>query len=633
LSFIPVKRQQLAASAGTTPFDGLFLGLSFFIIAAALLLVALLFRLGVEQRADEVGALLAVGLRRKKVSRLLVAEGGLVAAAGGLVGTVVGIAYAWLMLQGLRTWWVGAITTPFLNFHWTPKSLAIGYVLGVVVSLLTIIWSVRRMKDISVRRLLAGDATHADDVMYKPQRWLTITASVVIVIAIGLAVVAVGLGGMAQAGAFLGGGALLLTGLLLFVWTRLKSGGGRGDDTFSGGWALTKLALRNAARNPGRSVTTIGLMATASFLIVGLSSFRLAPSEAGAGGFDLVAQSSEAIFEDLNTQAGREELLADQADVLAGGLGFAFRFKPGDDASCNNLYRSTQPRVIGVGSPFVEHFDADDVKRFRWMKTQAKSDDEKRNPWHLLASREGEHIPVIIDMNTAMYSLKPPVSVGSKFTLTYDNSNSVSFHVVGLLENSVLQGSLLIDEEAFKETFEEVSGYRYFLIQSPPGKSREVTELLEDRLGDQGFDAVQTSQVLEQLFAVQNTYLSTFQSLGALGLLLGTFGLAAVQMRNVLERRGELALLRATGFKRRRLARMVMLENILLLVGGLATGTIAALLAVLPHKFTGDASIPADLLRDLGLMLLAVLVVGLLSSVASVRASLRVPVLAALRGE
>ena len=633
LSFIPVKRQQLAASAGTTPFDGLFLGLSFFIIAAALLLVALLFRLGVEQRADEVGTLLAVGLRRRQASRLLVAEGGLVAAAGGIVGVLIGVGYAWLMLQGLKTWWVGAITTPFLNFHWTPKSLAIGYVLGVVVSLLTIVLSVRRMKNISVRRLLAGDATDTGDVTYGPPGWLFNTAIVLMVIAIGLTVVAVGLGGMAQAGAFLGGGALLLTGLLIFIWTRLKSGGGRGDDTFSGGWTLTKLALRNAARNPGRSVTTIGLMATASFLIVGLSSFRLAPSDAGAGGFDLVAQSSEPIFENLNTPQGREELLADQAGVLEGGEVFAFRLKPGDDASCNNLYRSSQPRVLGVDWEFINHFSEDDVQQFRWMKTEAKPDYGPWNPWKVLSKGKGEHVPVVIDMNTAMYSLKPPVSVGSEFTLTYDEKNEISFHVVGLLENSVLQGSLLINEAAFVEKFKEVSGYRYFLIQSPPGKSQEVTELLEDRLGDQGFDVVQTRQVLEQLFSVQNTYLSTFQSLGALGLLLGTFGLAAVQMRNVLERRGELALLRATGFKRGRLARMVMLENILLLVGGLATGTIAALLAVLPHKFTGDASIPTDLLRDLGLMLLAVLAVGFLSSLASVRASLRIPLLAALRGE
>ncbi|MEO8495658.1 MAG: ABC transporter permease, partial [Planctomycetota bacterium] len=547
----------------------------------------------------------------------------------------IGVGYAWLMLAGLRTWWVGAITTPFLEFYWSTKSLLLGYGLGVLISVLTIAWSIRQTKKLSIRRLLAGQATASDAVAYKPQTVLSIVAIACVVIAFALAAFAVRLGGMAQAGAFLGAGFLMLSGLLLLVWVRLKSGGRRDLKPFTGGWALTKLAIRNAGRNPARSVTTIGLMATASFLIVALSSFRLAPSNAGAGGFDLVAQSSESVFVDLNSEQGREEILADKKDVLDGGLAFGLRFKPGDDASCNNLYRSTQPRVIGLTDSLVKHFDAAKVAKFRWMKTEAKNDADKLNPWHLLDATDradGDSIPVVIDMNTAMYSLKPPANVGTNLELTYDD-RVVRFHVVGLLENSVLQGSLLISEANFERLFPDVSGYRYFLIQSPLGKSKQVAEALEERLSDQGFDAVQSSQVLEQLFAVQNTYLSTFQSLGALGLLLGTFGLAAVQMRNVLERRGELALLRATGFREQRLARMVLLENVLLLVGGLATGTVAALLAVLPHKLTGNASIPGDLLRDLGLMLLAVLIVGFVSSLLSVRASLKVPVLSALRGE
>ena len=104
-------------------------------------------------------------------------------------------------------------------------------------------------------------------------------------------------------------------------------------------------------------------------------------------------------------------------------------------------------------------------------------------------------------------------------------------------------------------------------------------------MGDEGFDAVDSKARLADLLAVQNTYISTFQSLGAIGLLLGTFGSAAVQLRSVFERRKELALLRAAGFRRLRLGEMVLLENLLLLLGGLATGTIAALVTVLPHYF------------------------------------------------
>ena len=41
-----------------------------FIIAAAVMLTSLLFRLGVDQRATEIGVLLAVGLGLKQVRRL-----------------------------------------------------------------------------------------------------------------------------------------------------------------------------------------------------------------------------------------------------------------------------------------------------------------------------------------------------------------------------------------------------------------------------------------------------------------------------------------------------------------------------------------------------------------------------------
>ena len=79
-----------------------------------------------------------------------------------------------------------------------------------------------------------------------------------------------------------------------------------------------------------------------------------------------------------------------------------------------------------------------------------------------------------------------------------------------------------------------------------------------------------TRERLAAFHRVENTYLSTFQSLGALGLVLGTLGLLAVLLRNVLERRAELALLRAMGYRERTLAAMVVAEHVLLMACGLA---------------------------------------------------------------
>jgi ABC-type antimicrobial peptide transport system permease subunit len=646
--FIPIRRQSEAAARGTTPFDVLFLLLSMFIIASALMLVWLLFRLGVEQRASEIGLLFALGWSRPKVRWLFTCEGALVAALGAALGVLLGIGYAWLMLAGLKTWWVGAIASPFLELHLdNPVSLVVGFAAGLIVSALTIWLSLARLKQAAVRPLMAGEI-----VLASPKRppasvaagsrrfsWQTIVAVGLLVVAVALAFLAARLGAEAQAGAFMGAGAALLTSLILLFVRRLKAVSQRRTAGASA-TGLARLAARNAARNPGRSTATIALMASAAFLIVAVSAFRMSPTDQGIGGFDLVAESSTPLYHDLNSAAGRKELLAKQAGELDGSTIFSFRLKGGDDASCRNLYQPTQPRVLGVGQDFIDYFDdAAHQPRFGFSASAAKGDRVRANPWRLLTpnTHEGsavsfpkDSVPVILDQNTAMYSLKLYGGVGQEFPVTYDDGRTVKFRVVGLLSNSVLQGNLLIGERDFKQLFPGISGYRYFLLRTLSARQAQVQNLLEDRLGDQGFDAAESRVRLADLLAVQNTYISTFQSLGALGLLLGTFGLAAVQLRSVFERRRELALMRATGFRRGRLGQMVLLENLVLLAGGLGIGTLAALVAVLPQMLLGSASIP---LTDLLVMLLVVLVAGMATGLVAVRATLRAPLVAALRGE
>ena len=636
LDFNPIKRQSLVASAGTTPFDVLFLLLSMFIIAAALMLVWLLFRLGVEQRASEIGLLLALGWSRPQVRRLLLLEGSVVAAIGAALGVLGGIGYAWLMIVGLRTWWVGAIASPFLLLHVTLLSATVGFAAGLIVSLVTIWFSLGRVKNAVVRSLLAGEivpsAKNESPALRTPRSAFRIQAAAALFLAaVGLAFYAATLGGEAQAGAFMGAGAALLTALLLFTVAQLRSAGGR--STLIGGAALARLAFRNAGRNVGRSAATIALMAFAAFLIVAVSAFRMSPADTGVGGFDLLAQSSQPIYEDLNSDEGRRQLLAGKTANVASCTILSLRLKAGDDASCRNLYQPSQPQILGVTPQVIEYFnDSKLPARFAWSASAAKSEAEKANPWRLLATPTPpkEPVPVVLDQNTARYSLRLYRGIGETFDVTYDDGTKVTFRVAGLLANSVLQGSLLIGEADFERLFPQISGYRYFLIRTPAGKAADVAGVLEDQLSDQGFDATSARERLTDLLAVQNTYISTFQSLGALGLVLGTFGLAAVQLRSVFERRKELALLRAAGFRRRRLGQMVLLENLLLLLGGLLLGTIAALVAVLPQMLFGGARVP---LIDLALMLGVVLVVGISTGLIAVRATLHAPLVGALRGE
>jgi ABC-type antimicrobial peptide transport system permease subunit len=220
--------------------------------------------------------------------------------------------------------------------------------------------------------------------------------------------------------------------------------------------------------------------------------------------------------------------------------------------------------------------------------------------------------------------------LGETFEIDDGRGNPVRLRVVALLADSIFQGDLMIGEANFLRLFPDTAGSRFFLVETPPERIATVKNTLPQNLGDYGFSVETTGRRLAEFLAVQNTYLSTFQSLGGLGLLLGTFGLAAVQLRNVFERRGELALLRATGFRRVTLGWLVLLEHAVLLTAGLAVGTLAATLAVLPHLLHRGAAAPW---ASLAVTLLAVLLVGLAAGAMAVRAVVRAPLLAALREE
>ncbi len=658
--FQPIKEQGLVAARGSTPFNVLFLAFSFFLIAAAVMLIVLLFRLGVERRAAELGILTATGIGRRKVVRLLTGEGVAVAAAGSLVGTVAGVGYAALMVLGLRTWWLAAVVTPFMQLYVTPQSLAIGFLSGLVLAVLAIGWSVRSAARVSPRRLMAGTVQSEADAAARPSRWESFAGRLLLAAALLLGLVANRVSEEMQAGAFFGAGALVLLGLMFVLRSRLRAGA-TGAAVKAGGGNLRRLAVRSAARNPGRSTLCVGLVASATFLIVSVSAFHLDPTQrepnlhSGDGGFALVAESTQPLYHDLNSSEGRRALgfTPQQEDLLRQCKVISLRVKPGDNASCLNLYQARQPRILGVPPALVEH------DGFAWAETAAATPAERENPWLLLQSGQGglsrfsrpsgnaaqspngsaakmglspspSPVPMALEKNMATYSLHLYGGVGETYPITDGHGRTVPFQIAAMLTNSILQGDLLIAEDELLRLFPEVTGYRFFLITAPSEDTAAVRRALESVLGDYGFAAEPTAERLAGFLAVQNTYLSTFQSLGGLGLLLGTLGLAVVQMRSVFERRAELALLRAAGFRRRRLAALVLLENASLLVTGLGVGLLAALVAVFPHLLSRTAVVPFG---TLGLTLALVLATGLAAGALAVRAALHTPLLPALRQE
>ena len=625
LAIRDVRAEGLDASSGATDFGEYFVYFSFFLVVSALLLAALFFKLSVEQRAREVGLLRAVGFGPRVVRRLFLAEGLVLSLAGSVPGAAGGIAYAWLMMAGLRTWWVDAVGTTALTLHVSPASLVIGALGGVAAAMACIVVTLRSLGSISERSLLAGQLTRSPvaGTVRQPRRHLAAAFAFVIVGAALTAAAAAGVIG--NAGAFFGAGTALLAACLCLFIFRLRDPHRRAVE--GRGWIpVAHLGARNVTYRPGRSVLAMAVIASATFILIAVDAFRRddrvvsGDRQSGVGGYSLLVDTLFPIVHDPGTREGREMLgLADLESVAIE----PFRVLEGDEASCLNLYEPKNPRILAPRAAFLAE------GRFAFQASLASADAERANPWLLLNRAEPDGaIPVIADANSMTYVLHR--KIGDEFVITR-NSQTIRLRLVAALRDSIFQGELLMSETHFRRLFSDQEGYQFLLVDAPPERREQVAGLIEDALVDFGADATGTGDRLAAFHKVENTYLSTFQTLGGLGLLLGTVGLAAVLLRNVLERRRELAMLGAVGYKRVHFLVMVVAENTLLLGGGLAAGALSAGLAIAPAVAERGGRIP--LTSGGALLLFAVLVTGLLASMIATGAATRAPLLESLRAE
>ena len=613
------RRLGLEAAQGATDFGEYFVYFSFFLVVSALLLAGLFFRLGVEQRMREIGLLEAVGFSSARVTKLFLGEGLLLAAAGSLLGAAGSVAYAGVILLGLGTWWSDAVGTNRLALHVSAVPLIAGIAGSILAAAAAIAVTFRGLRKATPRYLLSGGLAESQSGQ-TGKTSQSLRASVVLALVALALVGAAATGVVPQAGGFFGAGTLLLVSALTWMKARLTAsqlGGVSGH----GVAALSRLALRNAGIRPGRTVLCAALIASAAFIVVSVEAFRrrggesLLEAKSGSGGYPLLAESLLPIYHNPNSASGRESL---NLTEMPGVKFVPMRLRPGDDASCLNLYQPKNPRILSAPAEFLRE------RRFSFASALSPAD----IPWSLLETDPGGAIPAIADANSMTYVLHK--KLGEEIEIATPAGGTARLRLVAALADSIFQSELIISERNFLRLFPDQQGHRVFLIEAPPGQAAQVTGQIEEALADYGFDAVSTAERLAAFHRVENTYLSTFQTLGGFGLLLGTVGLAAILVRNVLERRRELALLLALGYRTGSLATLILVEHVFMLVCGLGAGTLAALVAIAPALFTRGGALPA---LSLAVLLGAVLLAGVLASLAATRVALRLPLLASLRSE
>jgi putative ABC transport system permease protein len=611
LQAVGVRALALSASGKAMDFSGLFLGLGFFLVVAALTLAGMLVALGLARRRKEVGVLLALGFPPARVGRLVLWECVVVSLAGASIGGALGIGYAAVVLAALAGGWSAAVGDTAVRLFLYPHTVMIGVVASALVATGVLRWRVRLLHRENVATLLRGRGAEVV-ASVKIRRWPWVMAIVCTVGAVAIAWVPAS--PQSAVGLFFGAGALgLMAGIgwcFGFIDWRQRAGLGRLN--------LRSLALTNATRGGGRSVAVVVVLAAACFLIVAVGANRRDPlvgaerRDAGTGGFALVMSSAVPMAENLNDSKDRERLGLEKTD----GVNFTpVRVGHGDDASCLNLNKSATPRLYGVKPSLL-------AERFTFSATI------KPGGWNLLDDTVDGAIPAIGDENTTMWSLG--MAIGDQLAYTDEFGQTFKIVLVGTVAHSLLQGGLFISEAHFIQRFPSQGGHGLWFIDTPAAQVEVVRKELNRALADYGVNTTSAVERLAAYLAVERTYLDIFLTLGGLALLIGSIGVGVVVARNVGERRGELAAAHAIGFTRGRLFILIVAEHAVLLVVGLVLGALTGALAVYPALTSTGTPVPwVDLVFALGIIVIS----GLVVIVAATRHALMGYVSDALRKE
>ncbi len=604
LQFRPVRNDGISAVSHAVDFGELFLSLSFFVILAGLLLTALLFSLHVASRNREGGLLAAVGFSRRRILFFRIFETLPVFVTGALAGAYAGILYNQIIMAGLNTVWQDVVRTTTLWIHIENSSLITGILSGSILAVAISFFISKNKSKQPLHALISK--TELPIKSQNSSKYLINTSLIIVGFAGTLTLVLFSLINKAEqnAGLFLPAGGLFLMALLalLYRWFIYKN-----NQTYKSTFSLWQLAMKNSGYNRIGGITSISLLALGAFTIIitganqqtfyGASQNRAS----GTGGYLFWVESSLPLLYDLNSSQGRLEYgMEDEPDLEAVEF-MQFHSLAGDDASCLNLNQVDQPRVLGVDEKVFDARSSFDFARLGEGVDEA-------HPWLALSQPlENGLIPAFADQTVITWGLMK--KVGDTLTYLNEQGKEIKLLLAGGLKNSIFQGNILIADRIFRENFPSSGGSNIMLIDAPARKQQEISKLLSTRLTDYGIQLTPTNQRLAAFNSVTNTYLIVFMMLGGLGVLIGTIGLGIVVLRNIMERKSELALLAAIGFSEKKILSLLLIENVFLLMAGLLIGTLAALVGILPSLLSPAFSMNTSFV---GFILLLVFFNGLL---------------------
>ena len=219
-----------------------------------------------------------------------------------------------------------------------------------------------------------------------------------------------------------------------------------------------------------------------------------------------------------------------------------------------------------------------------------------------------DRIPAVADQEVIQWSMGK--SLGEDLEIIDKTGNKRTLQLAGALTSSIFQGYVVISKTQFHSLFPSIGGAKCILVEAPAEKEKKIKSALTNALIDYGAEITTCSSRLDKFYRVANTYLMIFLILGGLGILVGTAGFGAIVLRNITERRYELAIMNATGYSKSLIRKIITIEHAILISAGCLSGGVAAFVSVIPTLYSSTSKPPYMLV---GILFILILCCGITS--------------------
>ena len=619
---VDIKKDVLEGNKeGIKQFTNLFLVFGTFSIIAGVILIINIFVMLAEERKSEMGMARAIGMKRKHLKRMYLSEGTIYALIASLLGVFFGIGIGFLIIFALEEIFKSFGAVNILQyFTFTNTSMIIGFVSGFLITIFTIYFTSHRISKLNIVRAIRDIP---EPKIPRSDRRMMMIGTLVLIFGFLLLISGIISGMFAP---FLSGISLMVFGsgiisrrwigdriafsivglITLILWllpSRFYPDYGGGMEMFivSGLFlvfsamlivmfnsdqiirgltfligrgksmqAVLRTAISYSLYSKFRTGMTIAIFALVIFtittmsMIVGMLGTNIESQvEKASGGYEILAFCNpnspiKDIEEELN-RTGLDQTVDKVAAPLSGMVVLNITTFLGETA----YYR-----MLGVDDDFIEE------NEFEFSKLL---DEYKNGRWAWNAIKENSSL-VIIDASILGNEYGPPAAffttdVGETLELKDKDNNTVRKKIIGIIDTMFIQG-IFSYEEYVREEFGFTTS-NYFLFSIREGEDvDDMAKEIESKFLKNGMQAIAIETMVLEGIKAMNQFFNLFDSFMGLGLIIGIAGLGIITIRSVHERRQEIGMMRAVGFKKRMVLSSFLIETSFISILGIVIGTL-----------------------------------------------------------